>query len=512
MGFPSTTRGVKRKMTGRKGKVITTLRKRHEVEAEIKRMLESSEERDFLARAAHIANYGRQVIPVILKHLDTSDAQLLGVLGTIATYLDVEEITHALRAVATGPNHSDHERMAALLILDRFLNQELDEELFTELRNPQEMAMQSLAEVLAEAEKNRFILLEYIYTLGEQPVEAVLTIMEAMRRLDRGRAVEPLRLLAQDERPPVAERAIQLLGKIRLKEAARALQTLLPAVRPELGPLVERSLLKLRLSGVPVEPLPLPDREWRALVSPPDGEGNRSVWFINERPPCRFLRLLLNDAMGLQMAFGDEGCAAESLPPRSHLGFLHAFIVPESTPVLVMLEADFDYGRHLVLESTARNLESGIPIPMEYRLFNDFLWGQDYSSVAKSQKPPSMSRAEALSLLPKMSLLLEHPAFNGWLIQNEIAYYRAARLMTQGDPPLELKNFIQDYFDNEILSLYKTRLKAMSEWFIRAGDERMARLALAAAMTIDDKPPEYHPLLCLLAGQSLKLALKLIKK
>ena len=496
-------------MAGEKGKVITTLRKRREVEAEIRRMLESPDEGDFLARAAHIATYGRQVIPVILHHLNTADAHLLGVLGTIATYLDTEEVAQALRKVATGAGYSDHERMAALMILDRFLHQELDEELFAALRNPQEVAMQSLAEMLDEAEKNPFILLEYIRALEEQPIEVVQAIVEAMRGLDRERAVEPLRLLAQDERPLVAERAIRTLSTIRLPQAARALQTLLPTVRPQLRPLVERSLRKLRLSGVPLEALPPAAGAWRTLISPPDGGGNQSVWFIDERPPGRFLNLLLNDVVGMRAALGGvEGGATERLPPRTSPGTIHALFVPESNFVLTMLEADFDYGRRLVLESLIHNWESGIPVPAQYRLLNDLLWGQDYSGVAQSEKLPPLERMEALALLPLTGLLLDHPAFSGWPLQNELVYYHAARILARNEGRIEPKGFIRNYFDREALTLYRARLKTISEWLLRAGEEHLARLALAAALTVGLRQPVDHPLFRRLAEQSLELALE----
>ncbi len=501
-------------MAENRGKIITTLRQRRWIESEIQRMLEARTEAEFMERAIRVADSGGQVIPVILNRLDTANSQLLGALGTIAAYLDTDEIVLALRGVATSPTRSDRERMAALLILDRFLEEELDEELFGGLQNPQEVAVQSLVEMLDEAEANRFILLEYVYALKEQPLEIVKIIMETMRELEGERTVEPLRLLAQDERRPVAQEAIHLLGTIRSPRAVKALQSLLVTVAPDRQPLVERSVRKLSLSGMKVEPLPAPDEHWRALISPLDGQGNQSVWFIHHLPgqtTCHFLAVLLDDHLGLKSAFGDDEAPVERFPARKPLGAVHFLTMAEAG--LMMLEADFDYGRRLVLEGLKRSWATGTSLPPEYCLLNDLLWMYDHSETLlyRPQLPVLEGGHVVKEMLPYTTALLDHPAFANWFLQSELVYRATVKMLTEpsweGDPfevKAGLNYLIKSYFDDKAVALYRRRLEAMSEWMMRAQDDRMARLALVAALALDEVPTEKHPLLVGLIERELK--------
>jgi hypothetical protein len=502
-------------MAEKRGKVITTLRERRWIESELQSMLEARTEAEFMERAIRVAGSGRQVIPVILNSLDTSNSQILGVLGVIAAYLDTDEIVFALRGVATSSDRSDRERMAALLILDRFLEEELDEELFGGLQNPQEIAIQSLVEMLDEVEENRFTLLEYVYALKEQPPEIVQAIVETMRELEEERTVEPLRLLAQDERRPVAQKAIYLLGTIRSPLAVKALRTLLPTVAPDLQPLVERSVRKLGLSGVKVEPLPAPDKYWRALISPLDGQGNQSLWFIHHVPPqetCRFLAVLIDDHLGIKSAFGDEEAPVERFPARKPIGVVHFLTMVE--PGLMMLETDFDYGRRLVLESLKRNWATGAPLPLEYCLLNDLLWMYDLPETLYLPQLPVLEGHMTHTVketLPYVAALLDHPAFANWFLQSELVYRATVKMLTdsssEGGPfgvRAGLSYLIQSYFDDKTVALYRSRLEAMSEWLTRAQDDQMARLALVAALALDEVPAEHHPLLMHLLERELK--------
>ncbi len=502
-------------MAEKRGKIITTLRQRRWIESEIQHMLEARTEAEFMERAIRVAGSGQQVIPVILSSLDTSNSQLLGVLGTISTYLEADEIASALRRVAMAPERSDRERMAALMILDRFLEEELEEELFGGLQNPQEVAVQSLVEMLNEVEENRFILLEYVYALKEQPLEIVRVIMDTMRGLEGERTIEPLRLLAQDERRPVAQEAIYLLGTIRSPRAVKALQTLSPTVAPDFQPLVERSVRKLSLSGVPVEPLPPPDQHWRALISPVDGQGNQSLWFIYHAPPqktCRFLAVLLDDHLGLKSAFGDEEAPTERFPARKPVGVVHFFTMAETG--LMMLETDFEYGRRLVLEGLQRNWATGTPLPPEYCLLNDLLWRYDCPETLYRPQLPVLEGQPGHTveeMLPYTTALLDHPAFANWFLQSELVYRATVKMLTQ--PSWEgdafqgkegLEYLIKSYFDDTTVALYRSRLEAMSEWLTRAQDDQMARLALVAALALDEVPTENHPLLVRLIERELK--------
>ena len=365
-------------MSAKKGKIITTLLERRQIEKEIRQLLEYRDEETLLARAAWIARLGPQVIPVILHLLRTRDNRLLGAAGIVASYL-AKEISPVLHKVALNPGYSDRERMAAMLILERFLGEELDESYYEGLEDPQGMAVQSLLEMLQEVPRNRMVLVEFARSLEAQSPEVVGAVIETLRTEAGEQAVEPLRLLSQDSRPEVGQLALRTLGRIRSPKAGRALQMLRPTVAPELRREVERALRKLFLAGVPIEPLPPASPHWRVLASVAVGQSERSLWFIYHHPlsvTCRFLTVLLDDQVGIRDAYGGEQVPVTQLPPRQPIGTFHQVFLGAGRGYLLLMEREYDFGRRLVLEALEHNYESGFPTPPEYRLLNDMLWGE----------------------------------------------------------------------------------------------------------------------------------------
>ncbi len=503
-------------MSTKRGKIITTFRQRRWVEDQFQAMLEVRSQRELAAHAEQIARTGSQVIPAILSNLNTANPQLLGVLGTVATYLDREKISEALYDVAMEPDRSDRERMAAILILDRFLDEEVSEDLLNSLDNPHDVAVQSLIDMLAEASKNRLVLLEYARTLEVQPPEVVLATVEIMGQLDDQRqAIEPLRLLAQDPRPEVASSALHTLGTIRRPQSARALQTLLPTLPPDRRTIAERSLRKLRLAGVKYDRLPAPDSDWRTLISPVDGQGNQSIWFLQSNEQhCRFFSVIVNDVIGIRNAFGDENLDSSHFPQRQEVGFVHAFILPEVPTSLTLLESDFDYGRRRVLDVLSRHDDAQNPTPLEYRLLNDLLWQYDVSGVEASLRlPPPLQNSDTV-LVDGAEALLMHPAFESWFVQSEKIYASAERLLlwrsltgNEKEMLRLIEQLADSHFDAEGLARRRVQLTWMAEWLSQAGEVQTAELALAVAAGLEKCPPHEHPLLVGMVKKGLEIAM-----
>lgn len=501
-------------MTTTQGKIITAFRQRRWVEDQIRAMLKLRSEHELAAHAARVARSGSQVIPAIFRHLSTSNPQLLGVLGTIATHLDHEEISAALYDVAMEPSYSDRERMAAILILNRFLGEEVYEEFFDSLDDPHEVAIQSLMEMLAEASRNRLVLLEYVRTLEAQLPEVVLAVVETMSEFGGQQVIEPLRLLAQDPRPDVASRALYALGTVRLPQSARALQTLLPTLLPDRRAPAERSLRKLRLAGVQYDRLPSPDGDWRTLISPVDGQGSQAIWFLQPNGPhCRFFSILVNDTLGLRNAFGDENLDSTHLPQRQEVGSVCTFTLSGVATSLTLLESDFDYGRRRVMEGLSRHNDEN-PTPLEYRLLNDLLWQYDVSSVEASPRLPNSRPGNDAASAEGTGVLLKHPTFDSWFVESEDIYASAARLLLGGalaDNEEELTRLLgqlaHSHFGAEELARQQARLTLMAEWLLRAGEAQAAELALSAAAGMRERPVHEHPLLVGMVKKGLEIAM-----
>jgi hypothetical protein len=477
-------------------KIITKLRERRQIEADLRAMAANSAEGQFRQQAQQIASLGVPVIPAIISNLDGADEQMLMAMGTVATYLDRQDVIQALRQAVQQPQRTDQGRITAMTILGRFLGEPPDEELLESLADPERAATSSLEQVLSQAASDPSILIDYVQGLDQQEPDVVLALVRSLRRMRDPRAVEPLRMVAQDVREEIAGAALQALGTMRLPEAARALQTLVPISAPALQPQAERLLRKLLFAGVEVAPLPLPEPEWRALVSPVDGLGQQSVWFIQEDRStalARFLNVLLSDRAGAVETAGYEQVSAPGLPPRRTLGHLHDIVLADGSGAMLMLETTFDLGRRLVLEALAHNRETQIPVAGVLRLLSPWLWNYAGAGSLAAQILPQLGDADALA--GASDRLVVHPAFTAWTIPAEAIQLAAEEAIRHPDRDREVwvqRLAAEVLLDPQVAGVFSRRLVAMSEWLMLAGDGEGSRLALAAARALAESPRDHR--------------------
>ena len=493
-------------------KIITKLRERRQIEAYLRQMESADSESEFEQQAQQIAALGPQVIPAIVGNLDQADAQMLAAMGTVAIFLDRDEIVTALRQKALQPHHTDRGRLNALTLLERFLGEVLDDDLLVGLSDPESIAVSSLRTVLAQATANPAVLIEYIQGLDRVEPDVVLAVSRSLQAMSGEQTVEPLRMMAQDVRDEIAAEALQVLGAIRLPQAAKALQTLLPIVTPDLRPLAERALRKLRFIGIEISELPPPDPNWRALASPIDGLGRQSLWFIQEVPmaaQARFLNILISDRAGAVEAAGHAQVPTQILPPKRMAGHLHDIALPDGSGAMLMLEIPFDTGRYLVLDALAANRETQIPVAGDLRLWSPWLWmASGADSLPASALPEQGPEDDAL--FADSDQLLQHPAFATWTAQTEGAFRAAEQAMQQPGWKREvwLRRLAGELFADPIVSeVLSQRLAAMSEWLLLADDEPRARMALLTAEGLSENDPLAQPFIKALIQRDLELTL-----
>lgn len=517
-------------MPASQNKIITKLRERRQIEAGLRNMLAATSDLEFQRKAREIAGLGSQVIPTIVGNLDRADARMLTAMGTVATFLDHDQVASSLRQAVLQARHTDRGRIGAMTILERFLGQAPDDDLLASLINPEEIAIASLEEVLAQAAHSPTVLIEYVRGLDQQEPDVVLAIVRTLLELGtpevssgqvdtehHGRVVEPLRMMAQDVRDEIAAEALAALGAIRLPEAARALQTLIPITSPELRSMAERSLRRLQFIGVEVAPLPAPETIWRALVSPLDGLGSQSVWFIQRiqgTAYVQFLNILLSDRAGAVEAVGHAQVPAMILPPERPLGQLHDIALPDGSGQMLMLEADFDLGRRLVIDSLEINRETQIPVAGSLRLLSPWLWGY---AGADSLPPPTLP--ELLEgdkfLVAEWEQMLSHPAFATWTAQNETTLAAAEDAMHHPGWSLDLwvKRLAGELLTGSVVAqAFSRRLVTMSEWLLLAGEEKRSKLALSAARGLLRETPQEHPFIQALVRRDLEMVLNSLQQ
>jgi hypothetical protein len=319
-------------------------------------------------------------------------------------------------------------------------------------------------------------------------------------------------MMAQDVRGEIAAEALEALGTIRSPDAARALQTLTPASAPELRSLAERSLRRLRFIGIEVSPLPTPEPDWRSLVSPVDGVGHRSIWFIQRIPMTRysrFLNVLLSDRAGAVEAVGHAEVPPTLLPPRQATGYLHDITLPDGSGATLMLEASFDLGRRLVLEALENNRGTQIPVAGSLRLLSPWLWGYAGAGSLPPRVLPELSASDE-ALAAVSDRLLAHPAFAAWTARGEMTLAAAEEAARRPGWDLEVwvKRLARELFTGSaVAEVLSQRLVATSEWLLLAGEEKWARLALATAQAFQSQPPHEQPFVKALIRRDLQLVM-----
>jgi hypothetical protein len=300
-----------------------------------------------------------------------------------------------LRSVARSRERNDHARLTAMMILDRYLHEPVDESLLAGLQDPDAVATQSLRELSHEMANNQFIVLEYLNQLGEQPAEVAGVVLDAIARLGPDpHMVTLLRMLAQGGDTALAQRALDQLSRVRTPEAGLALLTLTAALPPSLAASAERGRRKLRLLGI-AEQEPAQAQQWRAFVSPVDGTGAQVIWFTSHAADAShgiLFSILCRDPEGIVASFGSNDVAVEDLPPDNEQGAAFVIRQAEDALPITLLAVPVDAARHAVRAAQELNWARGTLLPPEYRLFNTQIWYLGRYRPRTSRRPGSTHR------------------------------------------------------------------------------------------------------------------------
>jgi hypothetical protein len=490
-------------------RVLTGLLERRALEAAFAALADAADAEELARRADAIADHGNAALPVLLARLDTDDPTLRGGLAQVAKRLDRASTVAALREVARSRTRNASARLSALTILDRYLDELIDDDLVAGLQDSDSMAIRSLNELIAAMAHDDAAIVEYLVQLAAQPPEVLGMILGAVPRLAPHPAlVTLLRMIAQGESQSGATTAIEQLGRMRMQEALAALDSLILTLPPAFSALAERGARKLRMSGVraPTSQVAPEAAAWRALVSPVDGAGVQVVWFIHHaagQDAGILLTVIARDPDGIAACFGSAKAPAERLPPEQPLGAIYLLAQEETIPPLHMLESEFDSGRQIVQAALGRHWAAGTVPPLEYRYFSPLLWGG---------KP--MRAAEPMPALPNCSPvqaagLLDHPIFAGWFWRDD-ALFDAARALRYGASAIkraaQIDRLANAHFEAETVASYRRRLEATARWLASAGQPEAAAMAMSARIHVSAGSPAQSPFIRRLIGIGLDVA------
>ena len=491
-------------------KIITRLRDRRQIDAALRRLPEVSSEVDLRRQVQAIARRGTQVIPSLIAALDRADSHMVAALGMVAARLDRAETVEAFRHLLRQPGHSLAARTAAVTILERFLGVQVPDDLRPGLAETTRAAVASLGALLEHAQEDPWALAGAVLEMDQQEPDVVLALVAALRGMPGPRPVELLRMLAQDVRAEIASEAVSALGSLLLPEAARALQTLIPAAGPAIRPLAERLLRKQHLAGLEVQPLPAASIALRALAGPLDGEGQRQVWFAEETagPLARqVLILVLSDESGVVDAAQHQDVPKALLPRRQPFGTW--LLTRMGRGEMRLAEVAWDTGRRLVAEALDLNRETQIPLPGALRHLGSWLWGT--RPTGTPQSPFLEPEAAGEELAAHSDVLAEHPAFLAWHPARDAAALAADEALRRPawDREIWVRRLTSELVAEPGMSRRLAwRLSANAEWLALAGETEPARVALAAAAALDREEIRHLPFLLALVRRDLDAALE----
>ncbi len=492
-------------------RVLTGLMERRALEAAFSGLASARGVEQLAERAQGVAAFGNAAIPILVSLLDTADPQLRGGLGQVAALLDREATVAALRRAALTGDRTDQARLTALMILDRFLGETMDESLLTGLQNPDAVAVQSLHELAREMESNPAVILEYLSQLSEQPPEVAAVVLDAVPLVEPVPAVVTLlRMFAQGSEDGIAGTALDHLSRQRTPLAAHALMTLARTLPPARAAVAARGYRKLCMSGVP-QPQRQDAGKWRALLSPVDGSGAQVIWFMRrpqdgpseEDGRGTLFSVLCKDPDGIIASFGTGEVPAADLPPEQPVGQLYLMQDSRETPPIALLEAPVAFGLAAVQRALALHWEAGTQPAAEYRLLNPQIWELD---VEPSWTCPAGGEFPAV----EMSALLDHPAFATWCWAPPAVYDAAQRLgrrHTLAARRAHVDALARRHMDRATVASYCRRLEAMAAWLALAGEERTAALAAATAQQLAGQVASESPLLLRLISLGIDVAM-----
>lgn len=469
------------------------------------------------------------VLGELLKRLDTPSSQLRGGLGYVAALLPPDDVVPALRKAVADRRNQPQVRITATLLLERFLGQSPPQALISDLEESNEVAFQSLREAIEESAENRHILLEYVTQMRETESAVAFMVIEMLGRIDPVARVELLRLIAQDDRRPVAQAALAALEELGSDEnaaaaVARTLHVLQFSLTPDLVGTAERSLRKLRFGGIAYQP-PQPETDpagWGALLSPADPGGNQTVWLVNyasaEQAYAAVVGAIVNPRAGIIQLSADETVLPGFIMPPHAVGEL----VPVSTGAdapAVMLQVPFDYGRWLIRQGQEAHWQGTAltAYPDELKLYGDLIWQfaapaveKDVLAIWQPGALPADGGADEVEMLDAAEALIDHAAMGRWVHGNplllnlvELAEQQPAAL----PPELIARRLLQILAEwpghAQMLDAFEVGLRGQAAWLHYRGEMESRDRALKLAGSMTQTPITQNPFLTTMLTRAL---------
>lgn len=438
------------------------------------------------------------VLPVLRTMLRSRDPQTVDTAAAVLADWSADErtvqreIVKPLQRLIEDPDVADRTKVAVAGVLAEQGAPPDPDAFRAQLRDPREMARATLRSALDQADSD-MARSAFLESLDAEPLEIRIRLVHDLAVLDDPRAARLLAPLLYTANDAIVEAVLDVLkGTLEAPAEFYAALEGLSEEHPDAGIRARASKLLARLvpAGRLAPALPLHG----AWITSVDGDGGQMIVAARQIAPdyLTMLNVYFNDLEGIQDYTVVEGVSEAELD-----GLLAGL---EAEGVLVV-EADLETCRALLAEARAATLRAGLPLPLSYGVWRDFLAGDDPRDV----EPPALGEID-VHAHPEWQAagaqLLEHPAYDYWFFDPDevpdrfVAAYRSKP--TEAGRRAPLADAIQAYVDDDLRAALRERLWRQAGVLARLDDTAAVEhtLAAAAALAPDSGvAPAEHPLL-----------------
>ncbi len=358
-------------------------------------------------------------------------------------------------------------------------------------------------------------LLPSLRSLAQDDPEAALSLIEKLT------AAPPW---------PLAGAAAESLGEVRLPAAAHLANALAKGEWPrEVRRRARRALHRLKQAGINTDVAPrdatagaaaAPVATGPAFLSSCDPDGARVLWLALDIP-----------GTGRSMANGvvyDSGrLQSFTITRQSRAEFdqevARTRAEMEARGSFLVTEVPVPYTLHLLTSAAQAAIAQQRGVPADYAVYGRYLAGPEAPPL-----PPVYDYLQATEvrfrpdLLDRSPEVFDESEMRGWHLSEDAvgpitAVFRERGTSTLSLPPeaerdrlaAAIREVVTSQFRNEQGLRWRRRLEEMAYHFVRHDRRWPAQLALAAALALEpqDRPPDEHPWVLLLAQRSVARAL-----
>lgn len=437
------------------------------------------------------------VLPVLRTMLRSRDPQTVDTAASVLAYWSADErtvqreIVKPLQRMVEDPEVSDRTKVAVAGVLAE-QGTPLDPEAFhAHLEDPREMVRATLRSALNQADSD-MARSAFLESLQEEPLETRVNLVHDLATLDDPRAARLLAPLLYTADNATVAAVLEVVGDSL--EVPAELYTALQHVADEYPDrAIREHASKLLNRLTPAESLaeaPLHG----AWITSVDGDGGQMIVATRQlaQDYLTMLNVYFTDLEGIQDYTVLEGLSTAELE--------NLLLNLENEGILVV-EADLEKCRTLLVKARTATLEAGPPPPLSYGVWWDFLAGDDPRDI----EAPSLNSVDVQAhpeWLSASDQLLEHPAYAYWFFDPDelpdrfTASYRSA--VTDDQRRSAISEAIRTHIDAGLRSAIRDRLWRQADVLARLGDDGVVRRTLAAAAALapdSDSELTDHPLL-----------------